>query len=908
MIGKNIAHYSVTEKLGEGGMGVVYRATDTKLGRDVALKVLPEVFARDADRMARFKREAHVLASLNHPNIASIYGLEESDGIHCLVLELVEGPTLAEKIKESAVPLEESLNIAKQIADALEAAHEKGVIHRDLKPANVKVTPEGMVKVLDFGLAKALAEPASDAVTENSPTLSVAATHAGIILGTAAYMSPEQARGQEVDTRADIWSFGVVMFEMLTAERTFSGVTVSDTLAAVLRAEVEWDALPDDTPATIQKLLRRCLDKDRKRRLQAIGEARIALEEYLADPSASSMVISVASTAPESVWRRALPWAVAGLFAVAFAVGLWPEPEPTPPPPMRLSVEVPPGQSLWTVQGAAPVISPDGTRLAFVAQNEAGERKLYLRHLDQLQASALSGTEGAANPFFSPDGQWIAFFAGGKLKKISVVGGAAVTLCDASTGRGGSWGEDGNIIFAPTRRSGLSRVSSAGGTPEAVTTLDEEKGEIAHRWPQVLPGGKVVLFTVESAGRTFEEATIQVQSLETGEKKTLQQGGYYGRYLPAGHLVYVSERTLFAAPFDLGRLEVTGPPAPILENVQANPAYGSGKFDFSRTGTLVYLTGEEAVDAVSIFWMDSVGKTEPLLITPRDYLRLSFSPDGRRLAVDFSDGENREIWAYDLERETLSRLTFSEGTDSTPVWTPDGRYVTFRSVRHEGAANIYWKRADGTGEAQRLTESSNSQIPYSWSPDGRMLAFWEEDPDTQSDLWMLPMEEDEQGALKPGKPVQFLRTPAREDGGNISPDGRWLAYGSSESGRYEVYVRPFPGPGGKWQISADGGDYATWSPNGRELFYRTLGAPNRIMVVSYTVEGDSFRAGKPRLWSEGQFTRRGNARNFALHPDGKRFAVPIAAEDTEAPEVTHVNLILNWFDEVRRRVASAGGN
>ena len=464
MIGKSIAHYRVTEMLGKGGMGVVYRATDTKLNRDVALKVLPEVFARDADRMARFKREAHVLASLNHPNIASIYGLEEADGVHCLVLELVEGPTLAEKIQEGAVPLEESLNIAKQIADALEAAHEKGIIHRDLKPANVKVTPEGMVKVLDFGLAKALAEPASEAVAENSPTLSVAATHAGIILGTAAYMSPEQARGQEADKRADIWSFGVVLFEMLTGNRTFKGETTLDTLASVLKIQPEWDALPSETPALIQRLLRRCLEKDRKRRLHDIADARIEIEEGLAKP-AGEVGLPVRIPPPQPLWRRALPWAVAGMFALVAALGLWPQPEPTPPPPMRLSVEIAPGESFWTVQGPAAVLSPDGTHLAFVTTDGQGQRKLYLRSLDQLQANALSGTEGPANPFFSPDGEWIAFFSGNQLKKVSVSGGATVTLCNAEgNGRGGSWGEDGTIIFASgSRVAFLLRRRDAGG-------------------------------------------------------------------------------------------------------------------------------------------------------------------------------------------------------------------------------------------------------------------------------------------------------------------------------------------------------------------------------------------------------------------------------------------------------------
>ena len=425
---------------------------------------------------------------------------------------------------------------------------------------------------------------------------------------------------------------------------------------------------------------------------------------------------------------------------------------------MRLSVEVTPGESLWTVQGPAAILSPDGTHLAFVTTDGQGQRKLYLRSLDQLQATALSGTERAANPFFSPDGEWIAFFAGGKLKKISVVGGAAVTLCDAPAGRGGSWGDDGAIVFAPEVLSGLSRDSSAGGMPEAVTTLDKEKGEGSHRWPQVLPGAKAVLFTTGVSVQRY----IVAHSLETGERKTVQQAGFYGRYLLTGHLVYVSQGTLFAVPFDLGRLEVTGPSAPILEYVRTYIRYAAGQLDFSQTGTLVYLTGEGATADVSIFWMDPEGKTEPLLPTPRDYYNPSFSPDGKRLAVQITEGENSDLWVYELERETLSRLTFKEGSDRVPVWTPDGRYVTFSSDRQGGVSNIYWKRADGTGDAEHLTESSNLQIPWSWSPDGKVLAFHEQSTETRWDLWTLSMEEDGAGGVKPGEPIPFLRTPFNE--------------------------------------------------------------------------------------------------------------------------------------------------
>ncbi len=481
MIGKKISHYNVTEKLGAGGMGEVYRATDTKLNRDVALKVLPEVFANDAQRMARFSREAQVLASLNHPNIASIYGLEESGGVRCLVLELVEGPTLAERIAAGPLRTEEALNIARQIAEALEAAHEKGIIHRDLKPANVKVTPEGTVKVLDFGLAKALEDDPSSIDISESPTLSVAATQAGVILGTAAYMSPEQARGQAVDKRADIWAFGVVLYEMLTGKRTFQGETISDTLAAVLRADVDWVALPADTPASIRRLLRRCLTRDRKQRLQAIGEARIAIEEYLADPAAASVLISTPTVAPQPLWQRILPWVFGGAMTLAFLLTLWrPWVQPERTSPVRLKVEISPEEPLFTAQGAAVALSPDGKPMAYVTEAEGG-RKLYVRSLDQLEGAPLSGTEGARDPFFSPDGRWVAFFTDDALKKVSVTGGTPLTLAGTQVNRGGTWSPDDVIVYAPHTHSGLFQIPAAGGAPVEITTSSE--GERSHRWP-----------------------------------------------------------------------------------------------------------------------------------------------------------------------------------------------------------------------------------------------------------------------------------------------------------------------------------------------------------------------------------------------------------------------------------------
>ncbi len=799
MIGKKISHYNVTEKLGAGGMGEVYRATDTKLNRDVALKVLPEVFANDAQRMARFSREAQVLASLNHPNIASIYGLEESGGVRCLVLELVEGPTLAERIAAGPLPTEEALNIARQIAEALEAAHEKGIIHRDLKPANVKVTPEGTVKVLDFGLAKALEDDPSSIDISESPTLSVAATQAGVILGTAAYMSPEQARGQAVDKRADIWSFGVVLYEMLTGKRTFSGETISDTLAAVLRAEVDWVALPADTPASIRKLLRRCLDKDRKRRLHAIGEARIAIEEYLADPAAASVLISTPTVAPQPLWQRALPWAVAGVFALAFVVSLWsPWSSPTPPSPLRLEVKVSPDEPLFTGTGAAAVLSPDGKTLAYVAES-GGTRRLYLRPLDQLEATLLSGTEGARDPFFSPDGRWVAFFTDNALKKVSVTGGAPLTLCETQINRGGTWGPDDTIVFASHTSAGLSRIPATGGTPEEITTRSE--GELSHRWPHFLPNGKAVLFT-QDQGATYDDATIEALVLRTGERKVLHEGGTYPRYLPSGstgHLVYVREATLFAAPFDPDRVEVTGQPAPVLEGVASlgAPANGGAQYAFSPTGTLVYLAGAASSSVYSLVRADRSGKATPLSDDQRFYGYPRLSPDGRRVALRVGEAASWDIWVYETERGTMSRLTFQGNSNDSPTWTPDGQRIAFSSDRDGGAPNIYWKRADGAGAAERLTTSKNRQSPWSFSPDGKRLAFHENSPETVQDLWVLPLEGER-------KPELFLATPSLECAPSFPPAAAGLPTGRTNRGAWKSMSGPIPAPGASLPRQASG--------------------------------------------------------------------------------------------------------
>ena len=907
---KRMGQYEIVTPIGAGGMGEVYQAHDTKLGRDVAIKVLPEAFAHDPERLSRFQREAKMLAALNHPNIATIYGLEQSNGTSYLVMELVSGETLADRIKrEGAVPVEEALAICKQIAEALEAAHEKGIIHRDLKPANVKVTPEGKVKVLDFGLAKAFAGDAANDDPSNSPTLSMAATMHGVILGTAAYMSPEQARGKNVDKRTDIWAFGCVLYELLCGRPAFEGEDITEILAAVVKTEPDWKRLPESASPNIRMLLRRCLQKDKTLRLRDAGDARIEIHEALVAPPTA-----LAATAGPATrgWRERMAWAAAAVFiltTIASTIGfMLRTPKPAPPvQAMRLSAKIGAEASLYTASGsgsgggAAAILSPDGTRLAFLASGTDQKRRIYVRSLDQSEATVFSGTENARNAFFSPDGQSIGFFADGKLKKISVQGGAAVTLCDALNDRGGSWGDGGTILFTADLQGGLSKVSSTGGTPQPLTTLDKQAGEVTQRWPQVLPGGKAVLFTSNAHLGDFEDANIVVYSIASGQRKTVQRGGFYARYLPSGHIVYMHEGTQFAVPFDLKGLEVTGQPSPILEDVVIAPTNGGAQFSFSETGNLVYVAGSGGGHNDSIYWMDHEGKFTPLRETPGDYRNPAFSPDGKRLALQIFDGKRSDIWVYEWERDTLTRLTFGGESNTNPVWTPDGQRIVYSSKEKSEVSNLWWIRADGAGDAQRLTKSENSQNANSWQPNGKVLAFGQANPDTNLDIMTLPVEGDEKSGWKPGEPKPFVNSAFSERDAAFSPDGRWLAYTSNESGTYEVYVRAFPGPGGKWQISTVGGYFPKWSRNSKELFYRT--EDSKIMVVTYTASGDSFRADKPQLWSPGQFTDRGvGVYNFDLHPDGKRFAVLKAPVTEQDSAVNEVSFIFNFFDEISRKV------
>ena len=884
-VGTKLGTYEVTSHIGSGGMGEVYQAHDSKLGRDVAIKVLPEQFARDPERLARFQREAKMLAALNHPNIAAIYGLEQSGDTHYLVMELVPGETLRERVAGGRpVPVEEALTIAKQIAEALEAAHnsEKCIIHRDLKPANVKVTPEGRVKVLDFGLAKAFATDTATEDPSNSPTLSMNPTMQGVIMGTAAYMSPEQARGKAVTKATDIFAFGAVLYELLTGRQAFQGDDVGDILATVVKTDPDWSRLPESTPPAIHRLLLRCLRKDKRQRLQDATDARIEIEEALS--GAEPLVVQGVPAFGRRTLLVGAGCLVAGSIVAGFAI--W-NLKPTPAPPSALvsrSVfSLPAGDRLGRLDQPVVALSPDGSRMVYVAIR-GSTQQLYLRSMDSFEAKPVPSTEGAAAPFFSPDSQWIGFFAEGKLKKISVNGGAAVVIGAAggnTTALSGTWGTGDNIVVQYLANGGLSEVSGAGGTPKLLKT--SEKDEVSNRWPAFLPGGKVVLFTAGTSG-IWSSPQLALYRLDAGERRNLTSGTrpYYS---PTGHLLYAQGGTLMAVPFDLQRLTVGGTPVPVAEGVMQTISNGLAQYSVSENGTLAYVSGGIQGGQNTLVWVDRKGAEQPLPAPPHTYRSPRVSPDGKRVAVVLDD-VGGQGWIYDIVRDTLTRLTFEAGGTSVLAWTRDGTRLAFNSG---GTLNLYWQAADGSGKAERLTTSENQQLPLSWTPDGQTLAYAELGPTTSWDAWVL--------RLSDRKAQPFLRTSFYEAAPSFSPDGHWLAYVSDESGRFEIYVQPYPGPGGKYQISTEGGTEPVWNRNGRELFFRSGG---KMMAVDITTQ-PGFSAGKARMLFEGPYLALATTiPSYDVTPDGKRFLMLKASQETESTGQIHI--VQNWFEELKRRV------
>ena len=866
--GARVGPYEIISTLGTGGMGEVYRARDPKLGRDVALKVLPPAFALDPDRLARFKREAQVLASINHPNIAAIYGFEDSGSPQALVLELVDGPTLADRIAQGPIPLEETLRIARQVADALEAAHEQGIIHRDLKPANIKLRPDGTVKVLDFGLAKALEPTSATGIDVTaSPTITTPAmTQMGVILGTAAYMSPEQARGRAADKRSDIWAFGCVLYEMLTGEQLFRGETITDVLASVVKSEPEWGRVPWRT----RRLLRSCIEKEPKRRLQAISDAWLLLDETAPQPQSPH-------------WRYRVAWLCAGAFALVAAAALWtlwrhPIVEQRG---LQFHVNPPPGTRFPTVWGGSP-ISPDGRAVVFVAGS--GERKLWIRRLDSLTSHELPGTTAAEFPFWAADGRAVGFFADGKLKKIDVSGGAPVVIATAPNPRGGTWGPDGTIVFSPLVGV-LQQVAASGGTPRQLTTLDLSNGDNAHRWPQFLPDGRRFLYWVRSGkpNRTgIYLSTVDRPNEKVFVVESLSDGAYSPpRGNGQGYLLRVRENALVAQPFDPGRAQVSGQPIPIAgaQGVGIVGAINKSLFSVSNEGTLLF---SGADDNYQLVWFSRNGTRLSTVGKPDRYAAVRISPDGSRAAVSLVDSSGqRDIWAMDIARGVPNRLTYDSGF--VPVWSPDGHRIAYHGV----AQTTLFTIAAGGGDRQQMLQSPAVYV-NDWSPDGRSLMYTQIATATLDDLWVVPTTGDR-------TPVPVLVTPFNELHGQFSPDGKWIAYTSNESGQEEIHVRSMAATGST-RVSTSGGSFSRWRADGTELFYRSL--DGRLMAVPVATGAGGLEFGAPVALMQiaeplGRFTYP-----YDVAPNGEKILAltPAGTEHNATP----LTVIVNWEADLKR--------
>jgi serine/threonine-protein kinase len=869
--GFSVEHYEVVEAIGRGGMGEVYRARDTRLGRDVALKVLPVRYVRDAERQARFKREARVLASLNHPGIAGIYGVAEAENVEALVLELVEGPTLAEVIRGGALPLDEVLAIARQIVDALAVAHSRGILHRDLKPANIKIAPLSTVKILDFGLARVLAS-----VVQPDAPPDVTNPSANVLLGTASYMSPEQARGRAVDERADVWAFGCVLFEMLTGTRAFPGDSVTDVLAAVIEREPAFSLLPATTAEPVRRLLRRCLDKNPDRRLGFIGDARLDLDDAMAP------ALEPVETPPRP--SRFASVLVLGLALVAAAAGAaWYSglQRAVPLPVSRLIMPLPSGDTPVTGFQPMPAIAPDGRTVVYRARR-AGTTQLFRRDLNALEATPIPGTDDATSPFFSPDGQWLAFDADGVLKRVALAGGTPVVICNAPGGVTGTWLDDNTIVIATNTTRVLQRVAASGGTPEPLTVLDTSRGDTLHLLPQALPGGRSVLFTIVT-GATRHVAVLDAR---TRAVQVLGEGSH-ARYVAGNVLVFARDGALWAARFDPDRLTI-GMAVPLDERV-AHTDNTVFHYATAASGALVYLPPQSGGSRQRLAWIDRSGRETPVEVEPRPFVRLALSPDNERLALALDESGNSDIWIADPSRNTMSRLTFEPTIETMPAWSPDGQYVAFRSER-EGPG-VFRRAASGTGTAERLTSTDGPiHSPYSWTPDGKslLLAVFRSFRN-QAIARVTP----------PNTTVEILIDGdfAQLDP-HVSPDGRWMAYQSDETGRFEIYVRPYPDVDlGRWLVSTTGGTSPRWSSDGEELFYYDGESIVRVPVSA----ASAFVPGRPvRLFPVKPFGGRLGP-DYEVATDGQRFLFLLPGP--AAPETsTGLIVVQNWIEELRDSV------
>jgi len=903
-MGAQLGPFEVLAPLGSGGMGEVYRARDSRLGREVAIKVFPAAFSADEDRLRRFEQEARAAGMLNHPNILTIYDIGTHDGYPYIVAELLDGEELRVQMNRGPLPVRQALDYAQQITLGLAAAHEKGITHRDLKPENLYVTADGRVKILDFGLAKLKRQPVHGGVNSETPTALVSpTTNPGTVIGTVGYMSPEQVLGEEADHRADIFAFGLILYEMLAGRPAFEGASAVAVMSAILRDEPpELVESNDKIPPQLDRLVRRCLEKRPERRFHSAHDLGLALEVLSATSGsrleAQSAALSGAAKTqaeargPRLPNRKRLVWiaitALLLLAALPFVIA-YIQRAPVTTRAVR-SFILPPEKSIFNFVGlnAGPVtVSPDGRRLAFVASASEGRNLLWVRPLDALSAQQLAGTEGAFHPFWSPDSRFLGFFADGKLKKIDAAGGPPITLCEAPMGRGGTWNLDGVIIFAPNNTGALHRVSASGGASSEVTKLDEARGELSHRWPCFLPDGRHFLYlgrgSILSEGET---AAICVASLDSQGSKLLLRANSNTAYTQ-GHLLYLREGALLAQPFDARRLETTGDAFPIAEQIQHIPALGRGVFSVSENGVLAYQTGS-ATGNLQLTWFDRSGKPLGVLDDPAPNANPKLSPDGKRLAVVITDPQtgHPDIWLYELARGIKTRFTFDPAGEREPIWSPDGSRIVFTSNR-KGHFDLYQKSANGAGSEELLLESNFDKAPSSFSPDGRFLLYSAVDPKTKADLWVLPLGGDR-------KPFPFLQTEFTESFGQFSPDGRWIAYRSDESRGGEIYVAPFPGPGGQRQVSTAGGRQPRWRGNGKELFY--LSPDDKMMAAEVNGQGATLEVGAVRPLFEARQSVTGGFL-YDVTGDGQRFLINAAVEQKASSPII---LVQNWTVDSKR--------
>jgi serine/threonine-protein kinase len=888
--GTRLGPYTISAPLGAGGMGEVYTATDTRLDRTVAIKVLPEHVASDPELKQRFEREAKTLAALSHPHICPIHDIGSQNGIDFLVMEYLEGETLEQRLKKGALPLDQALQLGIQIADALATAHRAGIVHRDLKPGNIMLTKSG-ARLLDFGLAKTGAPAVAGSLTM-LPTTPPNLTAQGAILGTFQYMAPEQLEGNEADVRTDIFAFGVVVYEMVTGRKAFDARSHASLIAAILEHEpTALSVVRPAVPRQLEHIVRRCLAKSPDDRWQTAADLKRELA-WVAESMAVRPMDADQRARPRSLWRRPISLAasvVASAVVSSLAgVAVWTLSRGAPPVTprvARLTVTLPAGQTLGSLQNPSVAISPNGAIVAYVAVT-GGREQLHLRAVDTTESRVVPGTDLARNPFFSPDGGSIGFFAEGKLKKVSIAASTVQIVCDVPDARGGSWGADGNIYFASSPASGLFRVRAEGGVPVPVTRLDRAKGEVSHRWPQLLRGGRALMFTVWT-GPARDERNLHVQRLDTGERTLVAQGGDTGRFVQTGHVVYARADELFMVPFSLDLLEVVGQPVRLDDAVRGMNE--GAHFAVADTGDLVYLPGNPQRYDRRLVWVDRDGRVAPLAGPSRQYYgNVAISPDGGRAAVDIEAG-TYGLWIYDFSRATLTPLTTGSGSSQAPRWTSDGTRIVYRGTRN-GFRNLWRKVVDEAAGEERLSTGDNMQTPSSLSNDGRWLIYHENNPATAQDIWALPV------AVGDRTPRAVVRTPFTEQSPQLSPDGRWLAYTSNESGRVEVFVQPFPDPGARIQISTEGGEEPVWSRNGRELFYLS---GDRMMAVEISTMGAS-KAGTPRTLFEGRFLRSSNGvAGYDVAADGRFLMVQPLHPD---PPTNQIHVVLNWFEELKRLV------